>query len=123
MPVITRNNVVAALGHVVRAKGRNYVYEQPPGKACSYADGAGEPSCIVGHAFALIAPEVFARFRTYEEGRVDSFPIDSERAANLICEAGYELEPSAVTALTVAQTVQDDHYPWGAALVAVEAIE
>jgi hypothetical protein len=58
--------VTESLRKAIDAKGPGYVYEQISDGVCQYAVN-GEPSCLVGHVIADLAPDEFARIAELEE--------------------------------------------------------
>jgi hypothetical protein len=121
MTVITREAAIASLRKAVEKNGADFIYFQPAGRACSYSEN-GEPSCIVGHVIADLAPELFEKFRASEEtdNSGGSFTINNA-PRELRAEVEDTFTAAALRTLRYAQMLQDERGTWGAALAAAEA--
>lgn len=108
----TANDVVTAMTRVVEEAGEDYIYPQL--KTCRYADN-GQPSCIVGKVIAALSPETFNAIALDEEENTRSLIVTMLEARTGI---PMPFTKAALTALGVAQEVQDSHQPWGDALEA-----
>lgn len=117
MTFITDEQLNAAIEEVVAEKGENFIYAKA---TCSYAED-GQPSCIVGHVFAKVDPDLFAAVAAFEATREDSFAVfDAPHQLDEMFEARFS--PEAMRALATAQARQDIRMSWGEALAAYQTV-
>lgn len=142
MENITREQVIEALEKVVEQYGEDYNYGQAEqdagitapksGPMCRYADGDGEPLCIIGKALARMGVSGSVLVDIEFGGKeVDGCPVHMACAAEsaaaaphfikTLRDAGYVFDDDALAAMQRAQRVQDSGHAWGRALrVAVD---
>lgn len=109
MAKLTVKNVLEALDRAVEKKGADYVY--PWEEGCTYADGDGNPSCIVGYVLADLDPNLFEEFK--ESEHLDGgFGIGS---ADGYTRNRPTVERPIIDVLAVAQRAQDTGFTWGVA--------
>lgn len=121
MSTYTDEQVIAAARAAVEEKGADYVYPKVNTGECWYSiDGA--PSCIVGHVFNRLNPEVFPSIVEWEDMNGESGRVWEVLDA---LERNEEIDPLALTerqrnALQVAQDLQDGGMTWAYALDGLE---
>lgn len=121
MKELTADEVRAALQRAVDFKGADYVYRGPRGSggSCWYANPNGTPSCIVGHVFADIDPEFYARLRKMEQDTGLSATVETIFAGDDPEKWGLHpprIGADVTEALSRAQAIQDTGRTWGDAL-------
>lgn len=114
----TREAVNVALDHAVEKRGEDFVYdakglfpEDGDYVACRYADGDGNPSCIVGEVIYEIDPELFKEIA--EDFNFEGFRVivATSQRINLLGSAAQL--PSLFHELDDAQRKQDSGATWG----------
>lgn len=125
MTTLTKNAVTETLKSLLAEKGEDYIYPGA-GRNCTYSEGDGAPSCIVGHVVAALDPEAFKQIVEVERYEGESWSA-AQMFSEGFGEAGATVATdSAVlaTALQLAQEVQDSGASWGDAVKAYnEAIK
>lgn len=115
---IDEEEAFQALRDVVKQFGADYRYREPGSydRACMYSEADGQPSCLVGHVLARVAPDLFATIHEQEHGRgyeeeVGSFPI-----LHLTDRFDVDVTDDTLTTLEAVQYAQDSGRTWGEAL-------
>lgn len=110
MSELTHEEARALLARAVEEKGADYVYPEFE-TGCSYLDGEGNPSCLVG--FVL----------TY--AGVSGFEIENcegTQAAEVVGSIFPDTEDRVRAALRAAQQVQDNGGTWAEAVVEFDRV-
>jgi hypothetical protein len=123
MTTLTKNAVTETLKSLLAEKGEDYIYPGA-GRHCTYSEGDGAPSCIVGHVVAALDTEMFERIV-----EVERYDGESWSAAQMFSE-GFGDDRIVVStdskvlavALQAAQYVQDTGASWGNAVKAYNEI-
>lgn len=120
---LTAKKALGLLADVVQKQGEDYIYREDPRVieakgACMNTYPDGEPACIAGHVYRLLA----------DVGHVEWDAVPKYYAAGLAlgtiadASAGFTYTDRAVRVLHTAQDIQDSGGSWGKALArAVQA--
>lgn len=116
--ILDADGAIRCLRTVVFEKGADYVYQSGSDGLCfNFRDG--EPSCIVGHVFALLG-------LTAE--KAEELGVDGARSVIPSCQVlsqsdfDWNFDNNAAEILNTAQGVQDYGWTWGEALAASERL-
>lgn len=99
---IRDDRVTRTLMEILDEYGADHVYKRHNGLCEYYVDG--KPSCLVGHVIARLTPSLKG--------------IDGSVALNYAAFRRVGYSDKACAALQIAQGMQDDDVPWGAAVKA-----
>lgn len=114
MKLYGASDVLAKLEEIVAEYGEDHKYDPDRVRAeCNYAEPNGDPSCVAGHVFFRLDPDLFESIREAEA---------TSQISQTVCdiESKYHVELPltrlASTVLLTAQSRQDSGYSWGVAL-------
>jgi hypothetical protein len=112
---LTYDEALADLKALVEEKGEDYIYQTDPESGCLYFHDKERPGCIVGH--------VMAKHGIKQDDLVHgSADWNFNKSVHGLFKDGFlDIDERTGYLLAIAQTLQDDHTPWGQAVsVAVE---
>lgn len=121
-----RENVLKALADIVDEYGTDFRYRDPgTARNCMYSEN-GEPSCLVGHVLARVAPGTFKQIAEWEDECGEScsvLDLGDNDVAGVPLNADSERETLLlIDALYYAQCAQDIGNTWGEAENAARAV-
>lgn len=110
MKTLTLSMVTDGITAAIEKNGRSYIDPRADAGNCKYVV-KGEPSCIAGVVLHHVGVPVQALTLMDRHGQT----IDAEDVLEDLKDAGFKLEPHALTALRVTQGHQDAGDTWGTA--------